>query len=34
MVAGRAGGTEILLAQVQGQYHAVSKVCSHAFACR
>ena len=34
MVARRAGGIEVLLAQVQGQYHTVSYVCSHADACR
>ena len=30
MVAVLAGDTEILLAQVQGRYYAISNVCSHA----
>jgi nitrite reductase/ring-hydroxylating ferredoxin subunit len=30
MVAVLVGDTEILLAQVQGQYYAMSNVCSHA----
>lgn len=30
MVAVLVGDTEILLARVQGQYYAVSNVCSHA----
>jgi len=30
MVAVLVGDTEILLAQVQGQYYAISNVCSHA----
>jgi len=30
MVAVLVGDTEILLAQVQGQYYAISSVCSHA----
>src|SRR5215510_16313796 len=30
MVAMLVGDTEILLAQVQGQYYAMSNVCSHA----
>ena len=34
MVAVLVGDTEILLAQVQGQYYAMSNVCSHADACR
>ena len=29
MVAVLVGDTEILLAQVQGQYYAISNVCSH-----
>ena len=33
MVAVFVGDTEILLAQVQGQYYAISNVCSHAEAC-
>jgi nitrite reductase/ring-hydroxylating ferredoxin subunit len=31
MVAVLVGDTEILLAQVQGQYYAMSNVCSHAW---
>ena len=34
MVAVLVGDTEILLAQVQGQYYAISNVCSHAGPCR
>jgi nitrite reductase/ring-hydroxylating ferredoxin subunit len=34
MVAVLVGDTEILLAQVQGQYYAMSNVCSHADTCR
>ena len=34
MVAVLVGDTEILLAQVQGQYYAINNVCSHADACR
>jgi nitrite reductase/ring-hydroxylating ferredoxin subunit len=34
MGTGRAGDTEILLAPMQGQCHAVSNGCSHADACR
>ena len=30
MVAVLVGDIEILLAQVQGQYYAISNVCSHA----
>jgi len=30
MVAVTVGDTEILLARVQGQYYAISNVCSHA----
>jgi len=30
MVAVLVGDTELLLAQVQGQYYAISNVCSHA----
>jgi len=30
MVAVTVGDTEVLLAQVQGQYYAISNVCSHA----
>ena len=30
MVAVLVGDTEILLAQVQGQYYAISNVCTHA----
>jgi nitrite reductase/ring-hydroxylating ferredoxin subunit len=32
MVAVLVGDTEILLARVQGQYYAISNVCSHAYA--
>jgi nitrite reductase/ring-hydroxylating ferredoxin subunit len=32
MVAVMVGDSEILLARVQGQYYAVSNVCSHAYA--
>ena len=30
MIAVLVGDTEILLAQVQGQYYAINNVCSHA----
>ena len=30
MLAVHVGDTEVLLAQVQGQYYAMSNVCSHA----
>ena len=33
MIAVLVGDTEILLAQVQGQYYAINNVCSHAEAC-
>jgi nitrite reductase/ring-hydroxylating ferredoxin subunit len=33
MVAVLVGDTEILLAQVQGQYYAINNVCSHADPC-
>ena len=34
MVAVLVGDIETLLAQVQGQYYAISNVCSHVAPCR